>query len=257
MNWHCHNIFHRMPPGATAGGIAVVIDVLRASTTIITALAHGAVAVLPRRSIDEARAAAQAIPGGILGGERQCVRIEGFDVGNSPLEYTVDRVAGRTVIMTTTNGTAAIAACGEATEILVGAMVNRTAVANVARRLAVTHRCRAIHLVCAGTDGDVTEEDRLTAGAILDAAAHDDDASFDALDAAAVAARDCYRAIANTDGQLTTHGLVEAFRASAGGENLLALGMEADIKAAAAIDSLSVVPRLDPVGNRLTLLAND
>ncbi len=257
MHWHCHNIFHRMPPEATAGGIAIVIDVLRASTTMITALAHGAVAVLPRRSIEEVRVAAGSIPGSVLGGERHCIRIEGFDVGNSPAEYTADRVAGRTVIITTTNGTAALAACSLAKDVLVGAMVNRTAVAKAARRLAATNGWGAIHLVCAGTDGEVTEEDILTAGAILDAAAHDDDASCDVLDADAVAARSRYRAIAKSDGSDTTHGIVEAFRDSAGGKNLVALGMEADIAAAAAVDSLPVVPRLAPLGNRLIPLSHD
>jgi 2-phosphosulfolactate phosphatase len=257
MHWHCHNIFHRMPSGATAGGIAIVIDVLRASTTMITALAHGAVAVLPRRSIDEARAAGQSNPGAILGGERHCVRIEGFDVGNSPLEYTADRVAGRTVIITTTNGTAALAACSQATEVLVGAMVNRTAVAGAARRLAVMNGCQAIHLVCAGTDGDVTLEDVLTAGAILDAVTHGDDAPCDGLDADACAARDHYRAIANADGANLTTRLVQAFQASAGGKNLVALGLEADITAAAAVDSVPVVPRLESLGNRLIPLPSD
>jgi 2-phosphosulfolactate phosphatase len=257
MHWHCHNIFHRMPSAATAGGIAVVIDVLRASTTMITALAHGAVAVLPRRSIEEVRAAAGSTPGAILGGERQCVRIDGFDVGNSPLEYTADRVAGRTVIITTTNGTAALAACSQATEVLVGAMVNRTALAKAARRLAATNGCHAIHLVCAGTDGEITEEDILTAGAILDAAAYDVDASCDVLDADAVAARDQYRAVAHSEGLDNNPRIMEAFRASPGGRNLVALGMEADISAAAAVDSLAFVPRLDPRCNRLTPLPND
>lgn len=257
MHWHCHNIFHRMPSGATAGGIAIVIDVLRASTTMITALAHGAVAVLPRRSIEDARAAAESAPGAILGGERHCVRIEGFDAGNSPLEYTSDRVAGRPVIITTTNGTAALAACSQATEVLVGAMVNRTAVAKAARHLAVTNGCHAIHLVCAGTDGHVTLEDILTAGAILDAAAQGGDAPRDVLDADAFAARDQYGAIANGKGLEPVNGVIQAFRSSAGGKNLVALGMEADITAAAAIDSLAVVPRLEPCTNRLVPLPND
>ena len=126
MRWQCHELFHRMPPGATAGGIAVVIDVLRASTTIVTALAHGAAGVLPRRSIHEARATAAARSttaaraGAMLGGERGGVKIAGFDLGNSPAEYTADRVAGKPVVITTTNGTLAIAACHDAAEVLVG-----------------------------------------------------------------------------------------------------------------------------------------
>jgi 2-phosphosulfolactate phosphatase len=240
MHWHCHELFHRMPPGATAGGIAVVIDVLRASTTIVTALAHGAAVVLPRRSIDDARAAAAARAGALLGGERGGLKIAGFDLGNSPAEYTADRVAGKPVVITTTNGTLALAACREAVEVLVGAIVNRSAVAATARRLAAARGCDAIHLVCAGTDGQVTDEDVLAAGAILDAAGRDEE-----LDAAALAARDRFRALATAGRQGLEQRIATAFRTCRGGENLIALGMEADLAAAAAIDSLAIVPRLD------------
>jgi 2-phosphosulfolactate phosphatase len=240
MRWQCHEVFHRMPPGASTGGIAVVIDVLRASTTIATALAHGAALVLPRRSIDEARATAVARAGALLGGERGGVKIVGFDLGNSPAEYTADRVAGKPVVITTTNGTAALAACHDAAEVLVGAIVNRAAVAATARRLAVERGCDAIHLVCAGTDGHVTEEDVLAAGAMLDAAGHDDE-----LDAAACAARDRFRSLVAAGRVGLEERIAAAFRACRGGENLIALGMEADLATAAAIDSLAVVPRLD------------
>jgi 2-phosphosulfolactate phosphatase len=246
MRWQCHELFHRMPPRATAGGIAVVIDVLRASTTIATALAHGAAVVLPRRSIDEARATAAARAGALLGGERGGLKITGFDLGNSPAEYTADRVAGRPVVITTTNGTAALAACHDAAEVLVGAIVNRAAVAATARRLAVERGCDAIHLVCAGTDGHVTEEDVLAAGAMLDAAGREDE-----LDAAAHAARDRFRGLAAAGRAGLEERIAAAFRTCRGGENLIALGMEADLALAAAIDSLAVVPRLDRAAEAL------
>ena len=217
-----------------------MIDVLRASTTIATALARGAAVVLPRRSIDEARATAAARVGAVLGGERGGVKIGGFDLGNSPAEYTADRVAGKPVVITTTNGTAALAACHDAAEVLVGAIVNRAAVAATARRLAVERGCDAIHLVCAGTDGHVTEEDVLAAGAMLDAAGHDDE-----LDAAACAARDRFRSLVAVGRVGLEERIAAAFRTCRGGENLIALGMEADLALAAAIDSLAVVPRLD------------
>jgi 2-phosphosulfolactate phosphatase len=246
MRWQCHDLFPRMPPGATAGGIAVVIDVLRASTTIVTALAHGAAVVLPRRSVAEAQAAAAARAttaaraGAVLGGERGGVRIAGFDLGNSPAEYTADRVAGRPVVITTTNGTAALAACHEAAAVVVGAIVNRTAVAVTARRLAAARGCDAIHLVCAGTDGHVTEEDVLAAGAILEAAGCDE-----RLDEAAEAARERFRAVAAAGRDGLEQRIATAFRTARGGANLIALGMESDLALAAAIDSLAVVPWLD------------
>jgi 2-phosphosulfolactate phosphatase len=232
-----------MQESAPAGGIAVVIDVLRASTTIITALAHGAKRVRPVRTVAEARAEAAA-GGALLGGERGGVRIDGFDLGNSPLEYTRDRVAGRPIVITTTNGTAALHACMAAAEVLIGAIVNRSAVAAAAHALAMEHGGCDIHLVCAGTDGAVTEEDLLAAGAILDAAKQLPGGGQDSIDPTGREALARFRlAIAS---EPTARGaIVQAFAESRGGRNLIELGMDADLQAAAAIDSLAVVPRLD------------
>ena len=246
MRWHCHELFHRMPQAAVAGGIAVVIDVLRASTTMITALANGASRVRPVPDVAEARAAAVGAAA-LLGGERGGVRIDGFDLGNSPAEYGRDRVAGRAIVITTTNGTAALAACGAAREVLVGAMVNRAAVAAAARRLAAAWHAD-VHLVCAGTDGAVTAEDILAAGAILDAALRE--APADDLDGAACAAREAFRRlVGEPDPQAA---LVAEFRRAPGGANLVALGMEADLPACAALDTTAVVPRLDRATGWLT-----
>jgi 2-phosphosulfolactate phosphatase len=246
IHWNCHDLFTRMPAGATVGSIAVVIDVLRASTTMITALAHGAAGVVPVADIDQARRlAAECGPTALLGGERGCVRIEDFDLGNSPLEYTADRVRGRSVVITTTNGTAALHACRDAREILIGAIVNRTAVADAVRRLARTGD--QVHLVCAGTDGAVSAEDVLAAGAILDAASAA--GPDDVLDPAALEARAFFRRVAaGGDAQAA---LVAKFRRSPGGVNLVDLGMQADLPACAAIDSLPLVPRYDHATSRL------
>lgn len=246
MHWHCHTLFNRMPPGASAGGIAIVIDVLRATTTMATALAHGALRIKPTATIDDARAAAALSgPGTLLGGERGGLPIPGFDLGNSPLEYTTARVTGRSIVITTTNGTAAMHACRHARELLAGALVNRTAVASTVRRLIAVEGIHDVHLVCAGTDGVVTAEDVLAAGAILAAAAADT-ASSDSLDPAAQAALESYRSIEGGAGDQTTR-LLTAFAAAPGGRNLLDLGMAADLTAAAAVDAFDVVPRLDPL----------
>ncbi|MFZ4731316.1 MAG: 2-phosphosulfolactate phosphatase [Pirellulales bacterium] len=242
ISWHCHALVHGMPQGSVAGGIAVVIDVLRASTTIATALAAGAVAVIPTPTIDGARAARdRAPPGTLLGGERGGLPPAGFDLGNSPLDYTAARVAGRAIVVTTTNGTAALAACAAAAGVVVGALVNRTAVARFVRRQAIERGIHAVHLVCAGTDGAVSEEDLLGAGAILDAAAPD--GPDDRLDPPAVAARDAFRRVVSAGG--AEDRLVAAFRQAAGGRNLLALGMDRDLSLAARIDTLAVVPVLE------------
>lgn len=242
MQWKCHNSFHRMPQGACAGGIAIVIDVLRASTTIITALAHGAARVRPVRTIGEARRlAAQSEV--LLGGERSGRPIDGFDLGNSPLEYTQQRVGGHDIVLTTTNGTAALHACRDAATVLVGAMVNRSAVAALAIRLAAASQCD-VHVVCAGTDGHVTEEDLLGAGAILDAAIRLGVSEHDDLDGPARAAVADFRGVAQA-GVDTVAALACVFATSIGGRNLIDIGMEEDLPPAAAIDSLPMVPRLD------------
>jgi 2-phosphosulfolactate phosphatase len=249
MRWHCHELFHRMPEGAVAGGIAVVIDVLRASTTIITALANGAARVRPMADVAAARASAAALgPGAVLGGERGGVRIDGFDLGNSPAEYARDRVAGRSLVITTTNGTAALAACRAAREIVVGAIVNRSAVAAAVRQLAAAADCGDAHLVCAGTDGTVTAEDVLAAGAILDAALRD--APAEELDAPARAALAAFRGVAGAVDPRAA--LAAEFRRAPGGANLVALGMEADLPLCATLDAVAVVPRLDVASGWLT-----
>ena len=236
-----------MPEAATAGGIAVVIDVLRASTTMITAIARGAARVVPVADVAQARRVAEDLGrDALLGGERGGVKIDGFDLGNSPLEYTAARVAGRTVVITTTNGTAALAACRDARAILIGAIVNRAAVAAAIRRLA--RDGDHVHLVCAGTDGAVSAEDVLAAGAILDAATGA--GTDDVLDDAALAARGFFRRVAARDD--LPLALVDEFRRSPGGANLVALGMQADLPAAAAIDSLPLVPTLDRTTGSLT-----
>lgn len=246
IQWRCHDLFHRMPAGTTAGGVAVVIDVLRASTTMITALAHGAAGVVPVADVDEARRRAASLgPAALLGGERGGRRIPDFQLGNSPREYTAERVADRTVVITTTNGTAALHASQAARDVVVGAIVNRTAVAETVRRLAGDRG--TVHLVCAGTDGVVSAEDVLAAGAILAAAAAD--ARSEQLDPAARAAVAAFRSV-EARGDVPA-ALVAEFRRSPGGANLVELGMEADLPAAAAIDSLLVVPRLDRPSGRL------
>ncbi len=234
-----------------------MIDVLRASTTIVTALVEGAAFVLPTATVDEARRQREGLPSGsLLGGERGGVRIAGFDLGNSPAEYTAAAVTGRGVVITTTNGTAALACCAAASERLIGGLVNRAAVAEAAIELAAAGSGQ-IHLVCAGTDGQVTDEDLLGAGGIL-AAGFDllpPGASFnhDVAGGVALAAFRHHAATADP-----TASFVRAFTAAPGGANLIELGMAADLPLAAAVDRFSVVPRLCPqTGRLLPLIASD
>lgn len=152
------------------GKVAVVIDVLRATSVITTALENGAREVVPVKTIEEAQSLyAQLEPTMTLrGGERHAVKIESFDFGNSPLEYTKERVGGKTVILTTTNGTNAINNVKGADEVVLACFRNAEAVAH---HLVETSQCGGstnIVIVCAGTEGRFSLDDGLCAGLLID-----------------------------------------------------------------------------------------
>ncbi len=239
-----------MPPAVVAGGVAVVIDVIRASTTITTALSHDAEAVYPVETVDEARALSdtfETVP--LLGGERGGVRIDGFNLGNSPREYTPAEVRHRRIVFTTTNGTAAIAACREAAEILIGGLVNRSAVATAARTMAAGHET-AVHLVCAGVERQTADEDTIGAGGILDAAASR--WPGDRFDDAAVAALRRFReACGGHQDAAAVGSLTTTLADTPGGRRIVALGMREDLAVVAALDSLQIVPVFERTSGRL------
>ncbi|MBI2401886.1 MAG: 2-phosphosulfolactate phosphatase [Gemmatimonadetes bacterium] len=137
-------------PGSIAGKPVLVIDILRATTSMIAALAHGAKAILPAASADDALKLAQNLERGsvLLAGERRSERIPGFALGNSPLEMTPDAVAGKTLVMTTTNGIPAILAADDGRPVLIGAAVNFRAAADAARR--AFEAAGELTILCAG-----------------------------------------------------------------------------------------------------------
>ena len=155
-----------LAPGDFAGRSVVVVDVLRASTTIAVALASGAKAVLPAASTDEALRIAQNLERDqvVLAGERKSVRVEGFALGNSPLEFTPEAVGGKTVVLSTTNGTQALIAAHGATEVLVAAAVNFTVVVQHAR--AALEAAGELVILCSGHERRFAIEDAFTAGRI-------------------------------------------------------------------------------------------
>jgi 2-phosphosulfolactate phosphatase len=212
-------------------GVAVVIDVLRATSTIATALHHGAERVIPVREPDEAIATMKRIGRErvLLCGERASRLIAGFDLDNSPASYTAEAVRGKTLALTTTNGTRAlIDAARDGALVLCGALLNRAA---IARALHAGEADDAL-LVCAGSEGALSLEDLLCAGAIVAAlrAAHP---AIEVSDAAR-AARTVYEANAQ---RLTT--------AIAGGTHARALrdaGFAADVATCSQLDRLDVVP---------------
>ncbi len=151
--------------------LCVVFDVLRATSTMITALANGAAAIIPVPDIAEALALRQRRPDVLLAGEREGVRIEasltggiGFDLGNSPREFVPEKVAGRTIVTTTTNGTRAFRACSAASNVIVGSFLNLSSTVRWIKQRQPTD----ILLVCSGTFEQAAYEDILAAGACCD-----------------------------------------------------------------------------------------
>jgi 2-phosphosulfolactate phosphatase len=223
------------PPGRLADGVAVVVDVLRATTTIVHALAAGCTTVCPCAEVEEARDLAGGMRVGrvLLGGERGGLPLPGFDLGNSPREYTAALCKGNTLVLTTTNGTRALLRAAEAPRVLVAAFVNYSAVCEQLRQ-----EMRPVHIVCAGSEGEVTLEDTLLAGALVDFLCEGAEVC---LNDSARLAWDCFE----------NHGrvLLGALEISKGGANLRALGYDDDIRAAAEVDQFALVPELrrDPL----------
>ena len=141
------------------GRIAVVIDVLRATSVIVTALSNGASWVKTVASIEEAFQLKKT--GILLGGERHALPINGFDCSNSPLEYTTERVLNQGIVLTTTNGTQAISRCHNAAEVLIGSFLNHQALATY-----LIKKVMPVELICAGTNNEFSLDDFLCASLI-------------------------------------------------------------------------------------------
>ncbi len=147
-----------------ADSIAVVIDVLRATSVITTALSHGACEVIPVKTVEEAQRifAAKDADTTLRGGERHALKIEGFDLSNSPLEYTKERVKGKTLILTTTNGTKAINNIKGADEVVLACFRNAAAVVDF-----LAKANKNVVIVCAGTEDKFSLDDGLNAGMLI------------------------------------------------------------------------------------------
>jgi 2-phosphosulfolactate phosphatase len=204
-------------PGRDLGGITcVVFDILRATSSMVTALANGSIGIIPVATIAEAIAWRQREPACLLAGEREGVRIQraltcsvDFDLGNSPREFTSGAVKGRIIVMTTTNGTRALKACQGAREVWLGSFLNLEALA--ARLL--REPPAELKLVCSGTFEEASYEDILGAGALCDLLwpAYQDGRVSDSANIA----RELYRAAAGD--------LLGAMRFARNGRRLLAM----------------------------------
>ena len=228
-------------PDALSGHTVVVVDVLRATTTIIHSLHSGGKQVLPQPSVESARAAYEAHNGeALLGGERGGRIVDGFHNGNSPVEYVPDVIKGKTLILATTNGTVAMERCRSANRVLIGAMVNLGAIAEA------IENDPQVTVLCSGTDRHVTSEDVIFAGALIDRVITNRTAagnpSGQLTDSAAIALNHWRH---TKQAMESGTPLADFFRNARGGINLVKIGHDPDIVFAAGIDTVPVVPELD------------
>lgn len=215
--------------------VCVVFDILRATTSMMTALANGAAAIQPVAEISDAVAIRKRQPDVLLAGERDGLRIRAklsggvdFDHGNSPREFTAERVRGKTLVMTTTNGTRALQACAHAQTVLIGSFLGLRAVVGWLR----SHPADNVLLVCAGTLEQAAFEDTLAAGAMAELLC-EEFAGAKLADSVEIA-RLAYSAHRGD--------LVGAMKFSRNGRRLLALPeLAADVPACLKIDSLTFV----------------
>jgi 2-phosphosulfolactate phosphatase len=205
----------------------VVIDVLRATTTIIEALANGARGIYPTESTEDAvrLAASLGREDTLLCGERKRLKIEGFDLGNSPLEFSPEVVENKKLVMSTTNGTRALALAHDGESALVCAFTNISAVAEAIAD------SKHIVIMCAGFENHFSAEDALCAGHLIDRIIGDSEEGHE-LNDASMAARSLASARKPTRRFLA---------ATAGGRSLAAIGLEDDIDACARVDQHDVV----------------
>lgn len=229
--------------GEVQGRAVFVIDILRATTTMCAALSHGAKAIIPVASTEEALKLAQTIGSTdvLLAGEKDCVRIPGFQLGNSPLEMTQPAVRGKTIIVTTSNGTKALLACQGASSVYPIAAVNLSAATEKARETLESDN--HILVVCAGRGGAYSLDDAYCAGRLV-AAILGDRRPRRGLNDAAIASLDLVRRYGDHWERPLAY--------SRAGRELIKLGFREDLREAARIDAYPVLPHFHE--RRVTLV---
>ena len=213
------------------GSTAVVIDVLRATSSMVEALVNGAQGVYPAPSTEGAIKLASSLgrDDTILCGEARGQMIEGFDLGNSPREFSAERVAGKRLVMSTTNGTGAFFLAGDAVRVLACSFMNLSAVA------AAAMESESIVVVCAGMEGLFSLDDAVCAGALVQrirtAAGSDVELNDDAMGAVEMA--------------LTFRVNAHFLASTSAGRHLIEIGFREDLDVCAEIDRHFVVPEMD------------
>ena len=214
-----------LPNYALENTIVVVIDILRATTSICYGIANGAQAIIPVSQVEECLSYKDQ--GFLLAAERGGLIVEGFDFGNSPFSYTTEKIDGKTIVLTTTNGTRSIRLSMDAKEVVLGSFLNLTALCNW-----LTKQSESVVLVCAGWKDNFCLEDTLFAGAVVEKLQHD----YEIHDDGAVASLDLY--------QLAKSDLGGYLKKSSHRERLKKLNIEKDVDFCLKIDLIDTIPIL-------------
>ncbi|MEA2087671.1 MAG: 2-phosphosulfolactate phosphatase [Candidatus Caldatribacteriota bacterium] len=213
-----------------ADKLVVIIDVLRASSTIVTALANGCRGFIPILSPDKARKKAEQFEKErvLLGGEREGIKIEGFDLGNSPREYKREAVKDKTIIFSTTNGVKTLEMVKDAYRIIIGSFLNLQAVCNYC-----TNYKGDISIICAGKEGRFSLEDTACAGMLVDSLKN-------------VLSETCQESDANLTARLLYkkfgNNILEILRKSQHGRYLESIGLDEDLRFCSQLDISRIVP---------------
>ena len=218
-------------PADTVNRLVVIIDVLRASTTVATALGNGAKTVIPLLGADDVitRSKEFSRSGVKLAGEQKMLPIPGFDLGNSPQSFTTEAVEGKTILITTTNGTRALLGVQGARDIVIASYVNFTAVLAMMKVAASSNTDIAI--ICGGEEGSFTLEDAACAGRYVKAIPKRASVVLNDAASASVLIEKKYG-----------DNIEKVFKESSHGQALESAGFGDDLAAAAEVDSYSVVP---------------
>lgn len=215
------------------GQIAIILDILRATSTMVTALGNHAKQVIPVSEPETAFELQRKIGAGqcILGGERKGYKITGFDLGNSPAEYMEAKVSGKTVILCTSNGTKAALWAKEAREVIIGSFLNMGAICDYIQSKGPDAACD-ISIVCSGREGHFSLEDFTGAGMIVSLAGSD----YELTDTAKVA-RYAYE-------KARESGLTSFVGQAEHGRYLKEIGMESDIALCTELNKYPILPRM-------------
>lgn len=222
-----------LPLHKLENSVVVVIDIFRATSSICYGIENGAEAIIPVSHVEEC--AAYHGKGHLLAAERDGEVVEGFDFGNSPFAYTPEKVAGKTIVLTTTNGTHAIQLSRSAKRIVIGSFLNLSSLSQWLK-----DENENIILVCAGWKNNFNLEDTIFAGAVV----HQLKDERYTLDDAAIASEDLYN--------LAKNDLAGFLSKSSHSERLKKLGIEEDIAFCLRVDETSAIPVLE--GDKLVKL---